>query len=153
MSTEAPIDALARLPAIVWLKSNAYAYPMLEWLHLVAIGAVFGTILMVDLRVLGLLRTLDARALAREVLPWTIGAFGLAAMTGMTMFIARAGDFISNPFFIAKIGLLLGAGANAALLHARGAIDCRSPLTRTQAALSLLIWISVIFCGRWIAYA
>jgi hypothetical protein len=152
MPPEAPIAALAKLPFIIWLKSNAYAYPMLEWLHLIAIATVFGTILIVDARILGAMRALDARILARNVLPWTLGGFVLALMTGMTMFIARAADFIANPFFIAKLCLLFLAGANAAALHARGPMDEFNRLTRMQAALSILIWICVIFCGRWIAY-
>ena len=152
MPPEAPIAALAKLPAIVWLKTNAYAYPTLEWLHLIAIATVFGTILIVDVRILGTMRALDARTLARNVLPWTLGSFALALLTGMTMFIARAADFISNPFFIAKLCLLFAAGANAGALHARGPLDESNRLTREKAALSILVWISVIFCGRWIAY-
>lgn len=148
-----PLDALAQSPAVVWLKTNAIAYPALEWLHLTAIAAVFGSILIVDLRLLGAFRAIDPRVLARAVLPVTLGAFVLAAATGMTMFVARANDFIGNPFFIAKLCLLFAAGANAALLHLRGPLDAAQRLTRLQAMLSLLIWISVIFCGRWIAYA
>ncbi len=153
MPPEAPIDALAKLPVIIWLKSSAYAYPALEWLHLVAIATVFGTLLLVDARLLGAMRGLDAKDLARHVLPWTLGGFVLALLTGMTMFIARAADFITNPYFITKLVLLFAAGANAAALHARGPLDPAHPLTRAQAALSLVLWIFVIFCGRWIAYA
>jgi hypothetical protein len=152
MPPEAPIAALAKLPAIVWLKTNAYAYPTLEWLHLIGIATVFGSILIVDARILGAMRALDARTLARNVLPWTLGGFVLALLTGMTMFIARAADLISNPFFIAKLCLLFVAAANAAALHTRGPLDEFNRLTRAQAALSILIWICVIFCGRWIAY-
>jgi hypothetical protein len=152
MSAPAPLDILATAPAIVWLKTNAYAYPLLESLHLVAIGTLFGTILTVDLRILGLLRELAMRSLARALLPWTLGAFVLAALTGLTMFVARAGDFIGNRLFIAKLCLLFAAGLNAALLHARGPLDPTSGWTRVQAALSIVLWISVIFCGRWIAY-
>jgi hypothetical protein len=78
-----PLDALARSPLVVWLKTNAPAYPLLEWVHLVAIATVFGTILMVDLPILGLLRALDAILLARTTLPWTMGAFTLAALSGI----------------------------------------------------------------------
>ncbi|MBL8520533.1 MAG: hypothetical protein JNK75_07650 [Betaproteobacteria bacterium] len=153
MPNEAPIAALAKLPAVVWLKTNAVAYPLLEWVHLVAIATVFGTILIVDARILGAMRALDVRLLARNVLPWTLGGFALALLSGMTMFIARAADFISNPYFIAKLCLLFAAGANAGILHARGPLDPASAATRAQAALSLCLWMGVVFCGRWIAYA
>jgi hypothetical protein len=148
-------NALARLEAwtpIAALKANVYAYPVFEVMHLVAISTVFGTILIVDLRLLGLMRQLDANALAKAVIPWTLIGFLLALATGLTMFTMRISEMIANPMFIAKICLLFAAGTNAAVLHARGTIDTASLATRSQAALSIMIWIAVIFCGRWIAY-
>lgn len=137
---------------LVALKANAFAYPILEVVHLVAIAIVFGTLWIVDLRLLGLMRPLDAQVLAKHVLPWTLLGFLLALFAGLTMFVMRISDLIANPMFIAKICLIFTAGTNAALLHARGPLDPGNSVTRFQALLSILIWISVIFCGRWIAY-
>jgi hypothetical protein len=147
-----PLDALNRWAPIVWLKTNPYAYPSLETIHLVAIAIVFGTLWVVDLRILGWMRVIDVRALARNVLPWTVAGFVLAAASGLTMFVTRVGDLVTNPMFIVKMCLLFAAGTNAAVLHARGAIDTASFATRGQALLSIVIWVAVIFCGRWIAY-
>ncbi len=152
MSTPTVLDALNQWAPIVWLKTNAYAYPTLETTHIIAIAMVFGTLWIVDLRLLGVIRAINARLLAKTLLPWTLAGFALALLTGLTMFISRIGDFIGNPAFIIKMGLLCVAGANAGALHARGALDDTSALTRFQAALSIGIWIAVIFCGRWIAY-
>jgi hypothetical protein len=98
------------------------------------------------------LRGLDPRQLARRVLPWTLAGFLLAAASGLTMFATNVADLIANPAFVLKMGLLFAAGTNAAILHARGAIDATQGTTRLQAGLSILIWIGVIACGRWIAY-
>jgi hypothetical protein len=150
-----PINIIARLEAwapIAALKANAFAYPVLEVVHIVAIGLVFGSIFIVDIAILGFMRRLPVTAVAASILPWTLLGFALAVVTGLTMFVMRASEFISNPMFIAKICLLFAAGTNAAVLHARGAIDENSFITKTQALLSILIWIAVIFCGRWIAY-
>ena len=152
MSTPNTLDALNQWAPIVWLKTNAYAYPTLETMHLIAIALVFGTLWIVDLRLLGVIRAIDARLLAKTLLPWTLVGFALALLTGLTMFVSRIGDFISNPAFIIKMCLLLAAGANAEALHARGALDESSAITKTQAALSIAMWIAIIFCGRWIAY-
>ena len=152
MSTPTTLDALNLWAPIVWLKTNAYAYPTLETMHIIAIAMVFGTLWIVDLRLLGVIRAIDARLLAKTLLPWTLAGFALALLTGLTMFISRVGDLIGNPAFILKMGLLCAAGANAGVLHARGALDAASAITRFQAALSIVIWIAVIFCGRWIAY-
>ncbi len=117
VSAPTALDALNQWAPIVWLKTNAYAYPALETMHIIAIALVFGTLWIVDLRLLGVIRAIDARLLAKTLLPWTLVAFTLALFTGLTMFISRVGDFISNPAFILKMGLLLAAGANAAVLH------------------------------------
>jgi hypothetical protein len=154
-NTITPLQALNHWAPIVWLKTNVYAYPTLEVVHIVGIALLFGTLWVVDLRLLlriSALEKLDAQVLAKALLPWTIAGFLLAAMTGLTMFVSRVGDLISNPAFIIKMCLLFAAGTNAAILHARGPLDAKSIATRTQAGLSILIWLAVITCGRWIAY-
>ena len=148
----APLDALSQWAPIVWLKTNPYAYPTLEIVHIVGIALVFGTLWVVDLRILGRMRVFDVNQLAKHVLPWTLLGFTLAAASGLTMFVSRVSDLIANPAFILKIGLLFAAGANAAVLHARGPIMVSSLMTKSQALLSILIWLAVIVCGRWIAY-
>ena len=148
----APLEALNQWAPIVWLKTNPLVYPSLEVGHIVGIALVFGTLWVIDLRILGRMRGFDVNELARHILPWTLFGFSLAALTGLTMFVTRIGDLINNPAFILKIILLFAAGANAAVLHARGRIDADSRLTKAQAVLSIAIWLAVIFCGRWIAY-
>lgn len=152
MSTPNTLELLDQWAPIVWLKTNAYAYPTLETMHIVAIALVFGTLWIVDLRLLRVIRAIDTQLLAKSLLPWTLAGFALALLTGLTMFVSRVGDFISNPAFIIKMSLLFAAGVNAAVLHARGALDDGNTITRAQAVLSIAIWIAIIFCGRWIAY-
>ena len=150
-----PLQALDHWAPIIWLNTNVYAYPTLEVMHIVAIALVFGTIWIVDLRLLvrlSPLDKLDVHALAKALLPWTIVGFLLAVATGLTMFVSRVGDLINNTAFIIKMCLLFAAGMNAAMLHARGRLDAENFLTRIQAALSIAIWLMVITCGRWIAY-
>lgn len=148
----AAAEALQTWAPMAWLKASTYAYPALEMAHIVGIAWVFGTIWLVDLRLLGLLRSLDATALARQVLPWTLVGFALAALSGILMFSTNAAELIANRVLLIKLGLILLAGTNAALLHARGALRPGDTLTRFQATLSIAIWLSVIGCGRWIAY-
>ncbi|NJR71664.1 MAG: hypothetical protein HC782_00230 [Gammaproteobacteria bacterium] len=154
MTTE-PVSALVRLEQwapIAALKSSTYAYPLLEVFHIIALAIVFGTIVIVDMRILGRLHKLDLNIIVKSILPYTVGAFLISVVTGLMMFTMRIADLIANPMFIAKICLLFCVGTNAAVLHARGAINTASLITRMQAMLSVLIWIAVIFCGRFIAY-
>jgi hypothetical protein len=149
-------QALHDWPFAVWLRSAPLVYPALEALHIIAIAITFGSLWLVDLRLIGIrlfgLADFDANTLAKAALPWTLIGFTLAAIVGSLMFLARASDFINNSAFLIKMLLLFTAGTNAAILHSRGRLDPTSVFTRVQAAFSIAIWIAIIVCGRWIAY-
>lgn len=150
-------SGLAALPVAAWIRVTPLAYPVLEVVHLWALAVVFGTILIVDLRLIGLclggLDRFPLAALARAVLPWTIAAFIVAALSGALMFISRAPDFVTNPAFLVKLALLVLAGLNALALHLRGSIDAlQSSVNRWHGALSIALWLGIIASGRWIAY-
>jgi hypothetical protein len=154
-------QAIHQLPLAVFLRTNPLAYPLVESLHLVSIALLFGSVAVVDLRILGLTRNLSLRQLARHALPWTMLAFLFAAATGSLLFVAHAADLINNRLFIAKLFLLSLAGTNAVMFHTGPYVNVsawdvgiRPPASaRAMAAASLIIWVGVIFCGRWIAYA
>lgn len=136
-----------RLDLIPWL------YPALEALHVLGIALLFGGLLVFELRLLGLARTLEPRALARLTLPLALLGFAICAATGLTMFAGQAQELLANRAFQLKLGLIALAGANAAWLHARGGLVHIDQLSRLQCLLSLGFWLAVIICGRWIAYA
>jgi hypothetical protein len=142
------------------MRQWLWLYPAVEIVHLVGIALLVGSIIVLDLRLLGLSRTLPVRKLASHVLPWSAAGLALILPSGLAMFVAHATDLMGNPVFVLKICLIMAAGINAAAFHAgvfRGAaawdVDATPPLTaRAAAALSLLLWISVIACGRLLAY-
>lgn len=135
-----------------FVRTSPWAYPSLEVVHLVGLGLVFGSLWLVEVRLLGLGRRVPVGDLAASALPWTLAGFALSLLSGLLLFASRAVEFIGNPAFLAKMGLIALAGVNAALLHTRGPLDPSRAGTRLQAAASLLLWVAVIACGRWIAY-
>jgi hypothetical protein len=135
-----------------WIATHTYAYPLLEALHIVGIGALLGSLLLLELRVWGFGAALPVEPLARLALPLTLAGFVLAATTGSLMFASQPGDLIANRVFVVKIGLVMVAGLNAASFHARGGLTRADRVSRIQTLLSVGIWLAVIFCGRWIAY-
>lgn len=135
------------------LAAHPWAYPALEAAHLVGVATLFGGLLVFELRLLGLARTLALDALARLVLPLALAGFGLAAATGLVMFATQPLELLANPAFRLKLLLLTLAGANAAWFHARGSLARADVPARIQGLLSLAVWLAVIICGRWIAYA
>jgi hypothetical protein len=144
----------------VAMRKSLWLYPTVETVHIVGLALVFGSIAVLDLRLLGLGRAISVKRLAGHVLPWTAFGFVLVVPSGLAMFTAHASDFIGNSTFVLKICLIMAAGVNAAIFHAatfRTAdawdVDAAPPaMARLAGALSLAIWISVIACGRFLAY-
>jgi len=101
------------------MRESLWLYPTVETLHLWGVGALFGSILLVDLRLLGLGRGLELRPLLRFAVPVTISGFALAGATGLLMFIAHPSEFIASTLFVLKMTLLMLLGLNAISLHLR----------------------------------
>ena len=146
------------------MRQWLWLYPAVEIVHIVGIGLLFGSIVVFDLRLLGFSRDISVKRLARHVLPWSAGSFLLIVPSGLLMFIAHASEFIASGVFAVKMLLILAAGVNAGLFHT---ITFRTadvwdseemrklpppPSARLAGGLSLLIWLSVIACGRLLAY-
>jgi hypothetical protein len=137
---------------IPWLASNAVAYPALEVVHIVGIALLVGNLVLFELRVWGHAPSLPLRALARPALGLALAGFGLIALSGLAMFAAQPAELLANRTFTVKLGLVMLAGLNAALFHARGGLDKVDAVARAQTVVSLGLWLAVIICGRWIAY-
>lgn len=134
------------------LQTSPWAYPALETAHIAGIAVLFGSLLLFELRVLGLGRGIETGALARLALPVSVAGFALAALTGLTMFATQPQELLPNPAFRLKMLLLMLAGANAGWFHARGSLVRVDAIARLQALASAGLWLSVIGCGRAIAY-
>jgi hypothetical protein len=136
-------------------------FPLLESIHVLSAMFVVGTILMADLRLLGwAARRYAVTAITREVVPWTWGAFVVASITGIGLFMTRASAYVANPAFQAKVVLLLLAGANMLVLHFAVLRNVErwneQPATPSAAKLaggcSLVVWAAVVLAGRWIGH-
>ena len=135
-----------------WVTGVPWVYPSLEVVHIVGIGLLIGSLVVFELRVWGLGRAVELHALARLALPISVSGFALALCSGLVMFLSQIDEMLGNKAFLAKMGLLVLAGANAVAFHLRGGLAVDDALARAQTALSLGLWIAVVFCGRWIAY-
>jgi hypothetical protein len=141
------------IPGWTALATHPWAYPALEVVHIVGIALLLGNLVALELRVWGAAATLPVAALAQLALSLSVAGFGLAAASGLLMFSSQPGDLLANRAFVVKIGLLMAAGTNAALFHARGGLQRLDGVARTQTVVSLGLWLAVMIAGRWIAYA
>ena len=131
------------------MKHSPWLYPTVETMHIWGIGMLFGSVVVMDLRVLGFGRTLNLSDLSRLGIAVAVIGFGLAVLTGSLMFIAQASELISSRLFILKMCMIYLLLANAVILRVR-TID--NSMSKMQALLSLAGWASVIGMGRWLAY-
>lgn len=143
------------------IAESTWMFPTIETIHVFALVTVIGTIALVDLRLIGVKgHALRVSQLARDTLPWTWGAFVLAAITGTLLWVSKASSYMINPWFLGKMALLALAGLNMMYLHMttwrtveHWEVDPSFPTAAKVAGwLSLIFWVGVVFCGRAIGF-
>lgn len=143
-------------PAVRLIVTVPGLYPAVSALHILGIGLLIGAITIVDLRLLNVLGHVFDDALPGLVRVAVAGAI-IAVTTGSLLLSVRIGQYATNPAFLAKMALLFCAGTNAvALRFAAGSSDIRTILNSRRArmagTLSIALWVSAVFSGRWIAF-
>lgn len=151
-----PVSAAMRgeMPGTEWV------FPIIETLHVMALTIVVGSIAMMDLRLLGIAsRNSAVSRLSSEVLPWTWTAWAAAAVFGTLMFLAKAATYAGNLQFRLKFVCMGLAALNMLIFHfgvyrqvARWDAGDPPRSAKVAGALSLLLWIGVVFLGRWVGF-
>ena len=161
MALPAFIELIQSSAPAEWMRTSVKAMPIIESLHVLAAAMVFGTIFIVDLRLLGVIDMGRAfTRVSREMLRLTWAAFCVSVTAGLLMFAANAGTYYGNTAFRFKMLAVLCAGLNMAIFQGLtfrnvAAWDkaARVPLAaRLAGVTSILLWISVIFLARWIGF-
>ncbi len=155
------IDALQSSGVASTIRNSLYDFPLLEATHVIALTLVFGTIMIVDLRLLGVAGTERTYGrISADVLKWTWIAFAIAVLTGSLMFVSNAKVYVNNNFFRAKFAVMLLAGLNMLIFQFTAGKhggdwgeSRRGPLPgRIAAMLSLALWLTVIVLGRAVGF-
>lgn len=145
---EALLGSLEQLALIKALKTSFFAYPVVNALHVLAIGALVTAVLLMDLRVIGVIRSLDERPFIRLLRRVALWAFAVAALTGALMFAVRATEYAGMPLFWIKMGLIGLAGLNFLVFSL-----LRQPAgKRALACASMLLWPAVLLAGRFLGF-
>jgi hypothetical protein len=140
------------------IRESLWLFPVIEACHLVAFAVIGGTILVVDLRLLGIGGDWSPVArLARGIQPWLVGALAIMIPSGILLFLSEAIKcYYSFPFWVKMWALLLALTFTFTLRRRVVAADpaAMKPAWRTAAgALSLLLWSAVAWGGRWIGFS
>jgi peptidoglycan/LPS O-acetylase OafA/YrhL len=143
------------------IRNSLYIFPLIESTHVFGLALVFGTIAIIDLRLLGVASTRRSfKRMTSDILKWTWAAFAVTAATGALMFITNADVYYHNFFFRTKMLMLALAGINMLIfeltagrsIHRWDKAPSAPLIGRTTAVVSLVIWIAIIFLGRWIGF-
>jgi hypothetical protein len=155
------LEWVAGTPWSIALRESLYVWPLVESTHVLSLMLFVGTAVMLDLRLLGiLLPGVRASQFTGRLLPWTRLGFAIMVATGLLLFYATPVRNYQNLFFRLKMLLLVAAGLNVWLFHARvhARIDQWDLSTvppraaRVAAVVSLIAWAGVVVSGRLIAY-
>jgi len=155
------LEWLESTPWSIALIESLYMWPLLEATHVVTLAMFAGTVIMMDLRLVGAsFRSVPVSEFTGRFLPWTKGAFVVMGATGLLLFYAAPTRYYFNLFFRAKMVFLVLAGLNVWLFHSRihrsvadWSLDPVPPRSaRLAGAVSLFAWTVVIVAGRLTAY-
>ena len=161
MNIAAFLKALEATAVATKIRESLYVFPFLESTHVIGLALVFGTIAIIDLRLIGLASSQRSfKRIYSDILKWTWAAFALTALTGALMFITNATVYYHNFYFRAKMLLLVLAGINMGVFELTLGRKVESwdkspsapPLGRAVGVLSIALWIAVIFMGRLIGF-
>ncbi len=155
------LDWLQQTSLAVQIRDSLFLFPLVESAHVIGLALVFGTIAIVDLRLLGVASAhRPFQRLAADTLKWTWGAFVLTGLTGVLMFITNATVYFHNTYFRAKVLLLVLAALNVLVFELTAGRTVKQwdhapaapPVGRVVATLSLIVWVGVIVTGRMIGF-
>lgn len=154
-------DWLAQTALSTGIAEHGWIVPVLQSIHIIAVAIVLSSVAMLDLRLMGVIGRRDAvLSSVSRFYPWMAGALVVLVITGFFQVMAEPNRELLNWIFLTKMGLVVTAvlvtfPARAMVQdvplasHAAG----RRTGMRALALVSLMAWLVVVGCGRWIAYA
>ena len=159
------------LPFLAWLEtsmlghamrnSGVWTYGVVNLFHILGVATLFGAVLVLDLRLIGLWRTVPIPSIAGPTVPVATAGFIVAALTGAGLLATKATEYAGNPFLLIKFPAIAVALLNVAVITSRpawkqmGRPEPTAAERRTLAiggAVSLVAWLTAIGAGRMIGY-
>lgn len=138
------------------LKYSRWGYATANGLHILGIALLIGSVVPLNLKLLGAWPGRRLEEVARVTVPIAATGLGLAILAGISIFTVRARYYVTVEFLYAKIALVLIGLTSALVFHFAAGwwLERAGPVQRrVHAAISLTCWIAALFCGRYIAYA
>ena len=157
--------------ALAWLQSSAlgmfmrgtgpWTYPVVNVIHVLGVATLFGAVLILDLRLLGVWRRAPLAAITTVAAPLAIAGFALAAASGVCLLAANALEYEDNPVLLVKFSAIGLGLVNAVVLRCTAAWQAHTTrdLSHSEArrlglmgGVSLISWLTAVGAGRIIGY-
>ena len=147
-------------PLAVYIRHSHLLYPVIEIIHIIGFIFLVGSAFLFDFRLLGISKHIRVTDLAKHVLPWSRRSLLLVIPSGFILFMTQATSLSTNRVFGTKLILIAFALANAGFFHRYTFKSVSSwdqfhqtPVrAKTAGLISLVLWMGVITCGRFLAY-
>ena len=141
----------------MFVTGTKWMWPVCETLHFIGLSLLMGIVLLVDLRMLGFMKSVSFPVLHR-LLPWGILGFGINVMTGLLFFIGQPDQYIKSVPFQWKMALVLVAGANALYFTMFDEVwvldsgDDAPMQARVAAGSAVVLWVAIMWCGNMLPF-
>lgn len=142
-------------------NAGSWSYGIVNLIHILGVGALLGSVLVLDLRLLGAWRSIPLTSITRPTVPIAATGFVIAATSGVFLISTNATEYIGNPFLLIKFPAIAVGVVNAAVVRQLASWKAREsrdlePRERRQlsvvGAVSLTSWLTAIAAGRLIGY-
>ncbi len=142
-------------------ESGPWTYAVVNLSHILGVATLFGSVLVLDLRLLGCWRRIPIAALASATTPVATVGFGIAALTGTALLATKATDYLNNPFFDIKFPAIALGVINVLILNLLPAWRARGTRQLSRAehrqlavmgGISIACWLTAVSAGRMIGY-
>ena len=142
-------------------ESGVWTYGVVNLVHILGVASLFGAVLILDLRLLGLWRSVNLAAISKPTVPVATTGFIIAAISGVCLLATKATEYVGNPFLYIKFPAIALGILNVAALSSLSAWKqhrMRQLSSREQSKLavfggiSLFCWLTAVTAGRMIGY-
>jgi hypothetical protein len=142
-------------------ESGVWTYGIVNLVHILGVASLFGGVLVLDLRLLGVWKGIPLAAITIPTVPIAATGFCFAATSGICLFATKATEYDGNPFLYIKFSAIALGIINVIVLNRLPAWKAhrtrdlsRSEQSRLAAAggVSLFCWLTAIMAGRMIGY-
>jgi len=152
---EGLLVALSASELATALRTSRWLYASTNTAHVLGIALLVGAILPLDLRLVGLWRTVERESLVRVLVPLAAAGLALAVITGLLLFSVRALEYAAIPLFLVKLALIAIGAISAILLHLVYGFRLKTasrPCLSRAGALSMTCWLGALIAGRMVAF-